>query len=186
MREKISHKTSALLNTHDSFHRDKKYKYHQLYQTFKRSLGIREDIRDKDEFDAAFSTLISQIDKSKAGALKGKEQKKVSQLDMQVIENDRSSPDASRNASQRSSRQRVLTKLGPNPATIFNQKQASRQSYYLGQERMHRAVSTELNTPGEPADDRETTTLNDECPGDVSFRMVPTRVKFASTGTSDQ
>lgn len=80
----------------------------------------------------------------------------------------------------------MLTKLGPNPATIFNQKQASRQSYYLGQERMHRAVSTELNTPGEPADDRETTTLNDECPGDISFRMVPTRVKFASTGTSDQ
>ena len=91
VREKISHKTSALLNTHDSFHRDKKYKYHQLYQTFKRSLGIREDIRDKDEFDAAFSTLISQIDKSKAGALKEKEQKKVSQLDMQVVENDRSS-----------------------------------------------------------------------------------------------
>ena len=80
VREKISHKTTALLNTHDAFNWERKYKYHQLYQTFKKSLGIREDIRDKDEFDAAFSTLISQIDRSKAGVLK--EKKKDVQVDM--------------------------------------------------------------------------------------------------------
>ena len=43
---------------------------------------------------------------------------------------------------------------------------------------MHRMISTELNTPGDPADDRETITLNEEGAGDMSFRMVPTKVKF--------
>ena len=181
VREKISHKTTALLNTHDAFNWDRKYKYHQLYQTFKKSLGIREDIRDKDEFDAAFSTLISQIDRNKAGALKLKDKKKDVQVDMQIVENDKSSQNenASRNASQRSSRQRVLTKLGAGPATVFNPSQIERKSYYLGQEKMHRVISTELNTPGELAnDERETVTLNDEAAGEMSYRMVPAQVKF--------
>ena len=44
-------------------------------------------------------------------------------------------------------------------------------------------VSTELNSPGDPADDRETITLNEEGAGEMSFRMVPTKVKFQPAAT---
>ena len=82
---------------------------------------------------------------------------------MQIVENDKSSQNASRNASQCSNRQRVLTKFGKSPVTVFKHNQVERKSYYLGQEKMQRVISTELNTPGELInDEKETVTLNEE------------------------
>ena len=71
VRQKISHKTSALNGSHLSLShslmsKEKQAKYKQLYKTFKKSLGISDDLKSKEEFDAAFENLIGSLDKKKS------------------------------------------------------------------------------------------------------------------------
>ena len=65
--KKISHKLEPRF---DRVNQEKKTKYTQLYNTFKKSLGISAcDVTSKREFDSAFDQLVTQLKKPSGKAL---------------------------------------------------------------------------------------------------------------------
>ena len=132
VREKISHKTSALLEDNNSMPKENKAKYQQLYQTFKKSLGISGDVKDKEEFDAAFEVLIGQLnkkkktdaDKNKESARSIKEWQASAEQVIHIVDK------SAKTGSSKSSRKCVLSKVGHHPP-VMEQKRAQHQSYYL-------------------------------------------------------
>ena len=105
--------------------KENKAKYQQLYQTFKKSLGISGDVKDKEEFDAAFEVLIGQLNKKKkSDGDKNKESARSIKEWHAPAEHVVSLTDKSaKTGSSKSSRQCVLSKVGGHPP-IMEQKRA--------------------------------------------------------------
>ena len=114
--------------------KENKAKYQQLYQTFKRSLGISGDVKDKEEFDAAFEVLIGQLHKKKkSDGDKHKESARSIKEWHAPAEHVASVADrTAKTGSSKSSRKCVLSKVhGHTSPPIMEQKRPQQQSYYL-------------------------------------------------------